>query len=307
MQRLFKHVFNFRIHSFRNNFFVLIAAFLCSNFFPVDAYTNITDDNTVWEDVLRISELLLYNCITYGTRDQEKFLPRLQDCLKRRSLRALDRTINRDVIEFAEGIALVKDRILNNTNKRSMQAILPNTLEISDKNWQLQFLNKLLELFQTHTLKIFLKRNNTEIIEGRRRKDRGDMSSILVFSMLAMGMIMVPLGFQFLAVLGGKAILLAKMALILASISGLKKLATSNLNYGFYQTHPGSGHEHGYEHGHGPWHYDRQWPYNGVPVDEGHHHYSDQEAHYSQQPLAQNADLLHAYPNPRYDWKGQPN
>lgn len=46
------------------------------------------------------------------------------------------------------------------------------------------------------------------------------------------------MGFQFLAVLGGKALLLAKLALILTSIQGLKKIATSNLNYGLYHTNP---------------------------------------------------------------------
>lgn len=56
-----------------------------------------------------------------------------------------------------------------------------------------------------------------------------------MFATVALGMVLVPMGFQFLAVLGGKALLLAKMALLLTSIQGLKKIATSDLNYGFYQ------------------------------------------------------------------------
>lgn len=36
---------------------------------------------------------------------------------------------------------------------------------------------------------------------------------------------MVPIGFQLLAVLGGKALLLSKMALMLASINGLKRVS----------------------------------------------------------------------------------
>lgn len=61
---------------------------------------------------------------------------------------------------------------------------------------------------------------------------------ILLFGLLGLGMILVPMGFQFLAVLGGKALLLAKMALMLTSIQGLKKVATSNVHYGFYHTPP---------------------------------------------------------------------
>lgn len=51
-----------------------------------------------------------------------------------------------------------------------------------------------------------------------------------------MSVIAIPLGFQFLAVLGGKALMLAKLALILTSIQGLKKIATSNFSYGLYHS-----------------------------------------------------------------------
>ncbi|RZC38651.1 hypothetical protein BDFB_001572 [Asbolus verrucosus] len=62
------------------------------------------------------------------------------------------------------------------------------------------------------------------------------MMSLMMFGIAAVALIMVPMGFQFLAVLGGKALLLAKMALILTAIQGLKKIATSNVNYGLYST-----------------------------------------------------------------------
>lgn len=37
-------------------------------------------------------------------------------------------------------------------------------------------------------------------------------------------MVFVPMGFQFLAALGGKAFLMAKLALLLASVNGLKRV-----------------------------------------------------------------------------------
>ena len=46
------------------------------------------------------------------------------------------------------------------------------------------------------------------------------------------------MGFQFLALVGGKSLLLAKLALILSAIQGLKRYATSGLNYGYYQYPP---------------------------------------------------------------------
>lgn len=75
-------------------------------------------------------------------------------------------------------------------------------------------------------------------LPGRGRRKQNMMVSLMMFGVTAVGLIMVPMGFQFLAVLGGKALLLAKMALILTAIQGLKKIATSNVNYGLYSTAP---------------------------------------------------------------------
>lgn len=50
------------------------------------------------------------------------------------------------------------------------------------------------------------------------------MVQMMMFGIVSMGMILIPMGFQFLAVLGGKALLLAKLALLLSSIQGLKKV-----------------------------------------------------------------------------------
>lgn len=54
--------------------------------------------------------------------------------------------------------------------------------------------------------------------------------TMMMFGIVSIGMVLVPMGFQFLAVLGGKALVLAKMALILASIQGLKKVIVTDSN-----------------------------------------------------------------------------
>lgn len=63
-----------------------------------------------------------------------------------------------------------------------------------------------------------------DIETARLRRRHHQMLPMMIFGVTALGMIMVPLGFQFLAVLGGKALLLSKMALLLASINGLKRV-----------------------------------------------------------------------------------
>lgn len=57
---------------------------------------------------------------------------------------------------------------------------------------------------------------------------------LLIFATIALGMILVPMGFQFLAVLGGKALLLGILALVLTAIQGMKNVATNGINYGLY-------------------------------------------------------------------------
>lgn len=80
---------------------------------------------------------------------------------------------------------------------------------------------------------------------GRRRDQR--MFAMMLMGFMIMASILIPMGFQFLTVLGGKSLLMAKMALIMSAINGLKKIATSQVGYGFYhdEAHP---HDHGHHH-----------------------------------------------------------
>ncbi|CAG9795279.1 unnamed protein product [Diatraea saccharalis] len=135
--------------------------------------------------------------------DHNEYFPKFVRCMKRKTLRALDRSLNPDVVPVADGINLVR------------------------------------------TAKFIRMR-----VEYRGRR-RHHMMTMMMFGIVSIGMVLIPMGFQFLAVLGGKALLLAKMALILASIQGLKKvdpshdgyhdrgkIASSPVNYGFYHSPP---------------------------------------------------------------------
>lgn len=51
------------------------------------------------------------------------------------------------------------------------------------------------------------------------------MMITMMFGVTALGAVLVPMGFQMLSVVSGKALLLAKMALLLASINGLKRVS----------------------------------------------------------------------------------
>lgn len=137
---------------------------------------------------------------------------------------------------------------------------------MNKSDWSHEILQRLAHVLETHVLKFRLNgykhltgfiseegkhfaltliKFSSKKFSARGKKKQNMFMSLLMFGIAAVGLIMVPMGFQFLAVLGGKALLLAKMALILTAIQGLKKIATSNLNYGLYATPPDH-HHHGH-------------------------------------------------------------
>ena len=60
---------------------------------------------------------------------------------------------------------------------------------------------------------------------ARVRRHRFNMIITMMFGVTALGAVLVPMGFQMLSIVSGKALLLAKMALLLASINGLKRVS----------------------------------------------------------------------------------
>ncbi|XP_060524446.1 uncharacterized protein LOC132700886 isoform X2 [Cylas formicarius] len=231
--------------------------------------------NGTWHELGKIATLLLQKCLRPHL--QRNHYHHLQECLKRRSLLAIDRALSRDVIEIGQGIALMKWK----SNGTDGGDRYPIKLEVTGKSfggdWSREFFQRVMLFFKTRVLKMRLSSLEfSPDAEGRHRRKNNMMGQLMMFGMVAAGMIVIPMGFQFLAVLGGKALLLAKLALLLTSIQGLKKIATSHVNYGLYSTglehhhdyhhgiqhvHHGHGHDHDIHHEHEPYHYDRQWPY----------------------------------------------
>ncbi|XP_057668523.1 uncharacterized protein LOC130901300 [Diorhabda carinulata] len=224
-------------------------------FVTVTTFSNIAVSSNSWWRLGRMTGLLLNRC--FWTNDQnlienpEQIAIILKECFVRRGLIMLDNAIGKDVIELFDGVELIRYREKNTT-------IDSRELSISRKDdridWKLQYIDSLKKLFDTHFLSIQLQVfESSSAEEGRHRRRQNMFSQLLMFGLIAASFIVIPMGFQFLAILGGKALLLAKMALLLTSIQGLKKIATSNFNYGLYS----------YGNRGNPWHYDRQWPFEG--------------------------------------------
>ncbi|CRK90513.1 CLUMA_CG004167, isoform A [Clunio marinus] len=118
---------------------------------------------------------------------------------------------------------------------------------------------RLKQVINTHVLefdlaKLFIEDNASTSSAPRRRRKHQAVSMVLM-GITVFLMVFVPMGFQFLAALGGKAFLMAKLALLLASVNGLKRVANSGVHYGLYHSLPEPGlhhHPYGYDRNDGP-------------------------------------------------------
>ncbi|XP_076652014.1 DUF1676 domain-containing protein Osi23 [Halictus rubicundus] len=186
---------------------------------------------------------------SWSNRGQQDFFEKYRKCVQERAFAALDLLLADDVIPLVDGLDLVRfhDGRSNSTKEKPADSEPHN-----DSDWTAIIVKRLLRVLRTHVFKVDVDHltsvaayslnnskpeKNNSVFEGRRRGNRrryNQMVPLLIMGFVLMGSILIPMGFQFLAVLGGKALLLAKMALILSSIQGLKKIATSGVNYGIY-------------------------------------------------------------------------
>ncbi|KAB0802191.1 hypothetical protein PPYR_04377 [Photinus pyralis] len=199
----------------------------------------------LWNYIFKQIGASLTNC-GYITNQNREVLPIITNCTKQVTAHTLNQLLKTDDIRIVDGVRFVRYKESNST-------LGFNNTGLDQEDEIMQMLTK---FGDEYLLRVYLKSfvNNEE---GRHRRRRNHMMSLMMFGIIGMGMILVPMGFKFLAVLGGKALLLAKMALILSSIQGLKKVAKSNLNYGLYHSSPAH-----------PWHYERHG-YGTLPDDEG--------------------------------------
>ncbi|XP_038220250.1 uncharacterized protein LOC119838388 [Zerene cesonia] len=171
--------------------------------------------------------------------ESKDLYPKFTRCMKIKTLRALDRSLNLDVIPIADGINLVKFEVVDRSGNviNADNSSTWSERDFNESDWRTLVLQRMAKVLRTHVIKVdFHEYKTTDEVEQRGRR-RHHMMTMMMFGIVSIGMVLIPMGFQFLAVLGGKALLLAKMALILASIQGLKKIASSPLNYGFYHNY----------------------------------------------------------------------
>ncbi|XP_012522909.1 uncharacterized protein LOC105828892 [Monomorium pharaonis] len=175
----------------------------------------------------------------------------LDSCLKLKLLSAIDRVSRMSQLHVTDGVTLVRDESITNESEpekslEEIEASLPRALDDKENVINNMIFDKIAKFFQSHTLKLKLpnveelQRSLTE--EGRKKKNK--MSGLLAIPLL-IGGTLVPLALGALALLAGKALIVSKLALVLASIIGLKKLVSGGHDHGHEVVQVGGGHGSG--------------------------------------------------------------
>uniref|UniRef100_A0A182Y553 Uncharacterized protein n=1 Tax=Anopheles stephensi TaxID=30069 RepID=A0A182Y553_ANOST len=187
------------------------------------------------------------------------------DCVKNESLIAVHQLSDAPRIVLLDGVHLV--RSTGERQEGSNSEASPSTNDIDQEQdgtvgstWSDSVLSALKRLLDTHVLEVDLslpngpeqedgQRSARTVLavrfggqhrltapaenEGRHRR-RQQMIPMMIFGVTVFGMFIIPIAFQFLTALSGKAFLMAKLALLLASINGLKRVASAGVHYGLY-------------------------------------------------------------------------
>ncbi|XP_055615925.1 uncharacterized protein LOC129762013 [Toxorhynchites rutilus septentrionalis] len=177
-------------------------------------------------------------------------------CLKLKLFTILDR-VARSLKDFkiSEGIKFVRDQDvpIDSTPVKSEAQIeteLPRSMDEKERSLNSMLFDKVLSFFQTHTLQVKfpsseeIKRSMDAVragggglggglgggaggYGGLGGKDKDKKNGHWIMIPLLLGSTLVPLAFGALALLAGKALIVSKLALALASIIGIKKLISS--------------------------------------------------------------------------------
>ncbi|XP_013100096.1 uncharacterized protein LOC106082251 [Stomoxys calcitrans] len=155
-------------------------------------------------------------------------------CLKERALHYFD-TENGDV-KLTEGIALVKTDDI--PVGRSLNEIsLPEENEARENEVDSLLVERIARFFGTHTLQFKVPKDSIQDMQraleesrGKKKEKKKYLMPLLLLFKLKMAALL-PLAIGFLALLSFKALVIGKIALILSSIIGLKKLLEKKDNY----------------------------------------------------------------------------
>ncbi|XP_045455328.1 uncharacterized protein LOC123665010 [Melitaea cinxia] len=148
----------------------------------------------------------------------------LSSCLKVKLAKSLNRISKSDEISILNGVKITK----NNEAVKNVEVEEAIPRGLDESSLDNLILDKIVGFMQTHTIQVnFPTGSDLQRAFAEDRGRRKKLAPLLAIPLLIGGML-VPLAFGALALLAGKALIVSKLALVLAGIIGLKKLLSSN-------------------------------------------------------------------------------
>ncbi|RZB41620.1 osiris-like protein [Asbolus verrucosus] len=191
--------------------------------------------NSIHEETPRSQDSSYFSDLNYVYKVyQECAAKDLAPCLKLKLISAIDRVArNYAELSIFDGIAFVKDpkaSVNEIKTEEEIEATLPRALNERDTALNTIITDKITNFFDTHTLQVKLP-SASEIqrsFSEEGRKKGGKKGSGLLILPLILGGTLIPLALGALALLAGKALIVSKLALVLAAIIGIKKLLSGS-------------------------------------------------------------------------------
>ncbi|BFF92969.1 uncharacterized protein DMAD_10910 [Drosophila madeirensis] len=156
-------------------------------------------------------------------------------CLKVKLLTGLEKAFrSAKTLSLFEGVQFVsssgseeqKRAKLPPISEQDIVAVLPRSTDAKDQVLNSMIFKRVGNFLQDHTLQIKfpdLRDSDGGTAEGRKKKEKKGNGAYIMIPLL-LGGTFVPIAYGALAMLAGKALIVSKLALVLASIIGIKKL-----------------------------------------------------------------------------------
>ncbi|KAI5698483.1 hypothetical protein M8J76_007410 [Diaphorina citri] len=170
-------------------------------------------------DFLRVVRILSTKCFNVSANG---FDDNSIKCLRRTILKTMEKAVESDEIVVGYDLVLVKT---NTGTPSDLDSKADRQIDSSTSwfGWYADLFRTLVRMFRTHTLKFRTEGRSFEVGTGRHRHYYKKVFPLVVGSYMIISAFLIPLGFQFMAMLGGKALLLSKLALMMGSIGIFKK------------------------------------------------------------------------------------
>ncbi|XP_019870358.1 uncharacterized protein LOC109598895 [Aethina tumida] len=173
-------------------------------------------------------------------------------CLKKKAVTALDRLARADKLNVADGVTIVKSQDVTSQDtvltEEQLEASLPRALDAKEDALNDLIIDKVTKFVSSRSIEVTLPKISPEELleEGRGKKMKGMMGGMMM-GVAAKMAAMVPIAIAGLFLLAGKALITAKIALLLSGIIALKKLFSQKGGGGG----GGGGHSGGWQSGGG--------------------------------------------------------